>query len=526
MADENSAYVSPFPADPVIVVITKPADAAATPVPLADMDMSADADATAPPVPGSQTGGGSANFSALVSAAGGAVSSLFGDDGSSAAAPAAPGEAVAPAAPATDQNAAKGLNLDSYFLVSAPLQALDGLLAQLQQQPDVAGAYIAPPLQPPIWDLTDLPDAPAPAAGTPDFSAHQAYLEAAPAGVDARFAWTKAGGNGAGVQIIDIEGGWRTTHEDLQANHGGVVGGVPLTGQGWVDHGTAVLGVFSGTGTGVTGICPGATVRMVSHNGNEASRAIKQAADLLGEGDIMLLEMHRPGPAANFQLNATQAGFIAVEWWPDVFVAIQYAVNKGIVVIEAAGNGAQNLDDPIYNTPAPGFPAGWSNPFARGARDSGAILVGAGSPPPNTHGKTWAADRARMDFSNYGSAVDVQGWGREVSSTGYGDLQGGADQDKWYTDHFSGTSSASPVVTGVVGCIQGARKAAGLAPLNSAAVRDVLRTTGSPQQDGVYGPATQRIGNRPDLKQILPMILSVTYNANDGVVTAGSSAAV
>ena len=114
-------------------------------------------------------------------------------------------------------------------------------------------------------------------------------------------------------------------------------------------------------------------------------------------------------------------------------------------MIEAAGNGAQDLDDPIYNTPAKGFPADWSNPFARGARDSGAIVVGAGAPPAGTHGNNSYTDRARLDFSNYGSVVDVQGWGREVTSTGYGDLQGGADQNKWYTDQFSGTSRPSPL---------------------------------------------------------------------------------
>src|SRR5262249_27254446 len=32
---------------------------------------------------------------------------------------------------------------------------------------------------------------------------------------------------------------------------------------------------------------------------------------------------------------------------------------------------------------------------------------------------------------------------------------------------------------------------------------NLLRSTGSPQQDGLNGPATQRIGNRPDLRQMI-----------------------
>src|SRR5207237_3049988 len=110
---------------------------------------------------------------------------------------------------------------------------------------------------------------------------------------------------------------------------------------------------------------------------------------------------------------------------------------------------------------APGFPGTWSNPFARGTRDSGAIVVGAGAPPPGTHGRDHGPDRSRLDFSNYGSVIDVQGWGREVTTAAYGDLQGGVNEDVWYTDQFSGTSSASPIVVGAVGCLQGAMRSRG-----------------------------------------------------------------
>ena len=60
-------------------------------------------------------------------------------------------------------------------------------------------------------------------------------------------------------------------------------------------------------------------------------------------------------------------------------------------------------------------------------------------------------DRVRLDFSNYGSRVDVQGWGRMVATLEYGDLQSctGAEADytdRHYTGEFAGTSSASPIV--------------------------------------------------------------------------------
>ena len=177
---------------------------------------------------------------------------------------------------------------------------------------------------------------------------------------------------------------------------------------------------------------------------------------------------------------------------------------KGQIVVEAAGNGFQNLDDPIYDTRPTGFPTSWRNPFNPGNPSSGAVVVGAGAPPPNTHGADWGPDRSRLDFSNYGRRVDVQGWGREVTTTGYGDLQGGLNEDLWYTDHFSGTSSASPVVVGALAGTQGVLRARGHIRMTSEQARALLRATGSPQQDAPTRPASERIGNRPNLRELIP----------------------
>jgi hypothetical protein len=43
----------------------------------------------------------------------------------------------------------------------------------------------------------------------------------------------------------------------------------------------------------------------------------------------------------------------------------------------------------------------------------------------------------------------------------------------------------------------------GRIPLSPARARDALRATGSPQQDAPGRPRTQRIGNRPDLRQLI-----------------------
>lgn len=425
-------------------------------------------------------------------------------------------------------------DLSVYYHVEAPDERLDDLAESLRQMDLVEAAYVKPRSEPPI-----APDEPSEIAeqmpsaaeeappATPDFTARQDYLDAAPGGIDARYAWTLSGGSGAGARVIDIEGAWNFAHEDLTQNQGGVAGGTPTTDLAWRNHGTAVVGEFGGdrNSIGITGICPDANVRGISifpTSSMGSAKAIRQAADALQAGDIILIELHRAGPRHNFQPRSDQKGYIAIEWWPDDYNAIRYAVNKGVTVVEAAGNGAENLDDGLYDTRPTGFPTSWKNPFNPANPSSSAVIVGAGAPPPGTHGRNHGPDRSRLGFSNYGARVDCQGWGREVTTTGGrhyspGDLQDGTNEDLWYTDTFSGTSSASPIVVGALGCAQGVLRAQGGTLLTSARARSLLRSTGSPQQDAPERPRTQRIGNRPDLRQLIPAAANV-WQTNKRVI--------
>lgn len=389
-----------------------------------------------------------------------------------------------------------------YYHVEAADERLDDLAVELLTHETVEAAYVKPAGEPPYLNTMKARSGPAPEI-TPDFSPRQGYLELAPGGVDARYAWTRKGGKGAGVRIIDLEWDWNLNHEDLEERSGGIVGGTMFGGES--DHGTAVLGEIGGdhNGRGAMGIAPDTTLSTFGFSIPSAS-AIRLAADLIGPGDVMLLEIHRPGPRHNYEDREDQQGFIAIEWWPDDFDAIRYAISKGIIVVEAAGNGGENLDDPLYDTPKPGFTPGWTNPFKRSNRDSGAIVVGAGAPPPGTHGRDdLGPDRSRLPFSNYGQLIDAQGWGDEVTTSGYGHLQGGDDHNLWYTDSFGGTSGASPIVVGALACAQGILLANSRAPLTWNTAREILRATGSPQQDAPDRPATQRIGNRPDLAELI-----------------------
>jgi len=310
---------------------------------------------------------------------------------------------------------------------------------------------------------------------TPSFESYQGYLGPAPQGIDAPAAWRR-GARGQGVWFADIEGGWNPAHEDLPGDRITHAGGVVIQDPAWRAHGTAVLGEVVGrdNGKGVVGIAPDVErVFTSSIGGATVADAIDVAAERLRPGDVLLIELQSSGPRGRY---------IPVELWDDVFDAIHAATARGVIVVEAAGNGGEDLDDRSYR-----------RAFDRKHRDSGAIMVGAGGPP-----RDGFADRARLAFSNYGSRVDVQGWGRKVATLDYGDLQACAGDHRHYTGEFSGTSSASPIVAGAAAILEGLARARGHV-LGPAELRDLLRRTGTPQA----GNTAQAIGPRPDLARAL-----------------------
>ena len=328
---------------------------------------------------------------------------------------------------------------------------------------------------------------PAPPPATPNYTALQRFAGPAPVGTAASTLSGRPGGQGQQVKLIDIEYSWNTAHEDLAsaAAPGAMISnGTPADPFANRDHGTAVLGLLTGTtnnGFGISGLAPAGAIGMVNANsttGWTLPNAVSLAHQHLQPGDVMLLEQ-QVSPDA--ELNLGTQRYVAAEYWPAVYDAIRLATQDGIVVVEAAGNGAGsaggvNLDDQRLGSP-----------FPRGLPDSGAIIVGAGS------GDCSQPANARLSLSAYGSRVNLQGWGQCVATTGYGDLFN-AGENARYTQNFSGTSSASAVVAGVAALYSSVFEAEVGRPPSPRHVRSRLMSTGT-SQGGTGG----QIGPLPNL---------------------------
>jgi hypothetical protein len=239
--------------------------------------------------------------------------------------------ATLPSEPQPARFAKRGMDtgfIQSGFVQVVPKAGADAkkIATALKRQKAVWDAYVAP---------RPVPAMPAgSAAGSRNFEPSQGYLYDAPDGIGAEAVWGLAGAKGSGITICDIEGNWNRQHEDLPSGIP-LLGGTVINDLGWRNHGTAVLGemISIPDARGCVGIshqAKGAVHSAVINGVFNAAGAISNAAAQLKKGDVILIELHAPGPTGNY---------VAMQYWSDIFSAIKATVDKGITVVEAAGNG-------------------------------------------------------------------------------------------------------------------------------------------------------------------------------------------
>ena len=323
------------------------------------------------------------------------------------------------------------------------------------------------------------------APAVPNLQPTQLYLFDQDPGIHVQEFWDAYSAYGYGVKVCDIEYTFNVAHVDLPFVS--IIGPVPEDPGFGNNHGTAVLGEIASLndGIGTTGIAyecklyfAGAYINQVYY----LEEALISTLSELEEGDVVLIEQQM------MAFDGTpDEGYAPVEWYEPFYDAIQLISGNGLIVVEAAGNGNQNLDDPLFATDNfghyPFLEENWSE----------AIMVGAGAVGIND------VSRSRLEFSNYGSRIDLQGNGEGVVTTGYGSAHAIDGPNKAYSNSFGGTSGASPIVVGAVALLQSYYKNYTGNTLTVNQLCDILVNTGKPQVAGTLFPVTEKIGPLPNV---------------------------
>ncbi|WP_369903086.1 S8 family peptidase [Bacillus manliponensis] len=225
-----------------------------------------------------------------------------------------------------------------------------------------------------------------------------------------------------GVKIAIIDTGVQSSHPDLAAK---VTHGHDYVdndnrsddGNGHGTHCAGIAGAITNNNVGIAGVAPQASIYAVRVLNNQGSGTLAAVAQGIREG------ADSGAKVISLSLGATTGGTSLQQ-------AVQYAWNKGAVIVAAAGNSG--------NTRA-NYPAYYNEVIAVASTDS--------------------ADR-KSSFSNYGSWVDVAAPGSSIYSTYTGNSY----------RSLSGTSMAAPHVAGLAALLanQG---------YNNVQIRQIIETT-------------------------------------------------
>ncbi len=261
--------------------------------------------------------------------------------------------------------------------------------------------------------------------------------------IHAEQAWDVTTGS-PDVTVAVLDTGVDSSHPDLT---GKLVPGYdflhnnpyPEDDSGHGTHSAGIIGAASNNGIGITGIAWGARImpiKVLNSSGVGPDSAISKGIIYAADHGAKVINMSFGNPMSS-QLLAR---------------AIQYAYDKGVVLVAAAGNSANQGDEVIY-------PAAYNQVLAVGATDE--------------------ADNV-PDFSQHHSYVGISAPGVGIVSTfwrgaGYGDYVAA-----------SGTSAAAPHVSGVAALVRSVNP-----ELSASQVVKILENTaddlGVPGRDEYYG---------------------------------------
>lgn len=252
------------------------------------------------------------------------------------------------------------------------------------------------------------------------------------ADVNALKAWDITKGSRA-VRIAVIDTGVDYNHPDLKANmwintkeiagnridddNNGFIDDVygydfantdsdPMDGNGHGSHCSGTIGAVHNNKTGVAGVMADVSIMAIKFLGDDGSGSLEAAVKAIDYATMMNVDLMSNSWGGGGRSEA-------------LFEAIQRASDKGIIFTAAAGNSSSNNDS------SPSYPASYENPNI--------VSVAA-----------LTAQNSLASFSSYGrNSVHIAAPGHNILST----VNGGK------YDVYSGTSMATPHVSGVLGLL-------------------------------------------------------------------------
>jgi hypothetical protein len=293
------------------------------------------------------------------------------------------------------------------------------------------------------------------------------------------------------TRIVDVEQSWNFSNEGIRRLN---LGSKPILGGGHnfddggkKNHGTNTLNVLFGEEQApdkstLNGLCRGGNVRVAStwfsetderceaalaslfrveldNNGNRVANTDR----VLNIGDIILLELQVTIPGDN--------RYYPVEIEPAKYRVIKLGIDAGFIIIEAAGNGAHDLNVPV---------SGYKD-LSTNESGTGAIMVGAIE-------KTNSTIPSKHKDTNFGRRVDSYCYGNDVAIL--------------TRMIFNSTSLASAVIAGLAANLQKKAKESG-SILNIIQMKSFLSSL--PFQLPNNGSTFKKLYNRNINKTIIEM---------------------
>ena len=297
--------------------------------------------------------------------------------------------------------------------------------------------------------------------------------------IGARSVWSMTRGAGVTVAVIDSGSG---PHPDLDANlevGRTIIESIDSAGMVDVDadkgHGTHVAGIIAAVadnGIGGAGVAPQVRIlpiRTLKSNGEGKSSDVWRAIVFAADSGAKVINLSLGGENED----------------PDLTAAIQYAVDRNVLVVAAAGNGAADS--------APKWPAASDLTLAVTAVDR---------------------DISVTSFDQRGDYIDLAAPGTSILSTTKNDYS-----------IQSGTSMAAAFVSGAAALLFAAQPS-----ITAAQVRDILQRTatdiGSPGRDTTFGYGIiNLVAAFAELDVLFPKIVtaSLTTEGRVGALAVGTA---